>query len=78
LTDLNVSRPALDNAKLPELRPVEIKSRDTQTHVSYLTMPVGSGENCKPKVPLPLVLNVHGGPWARENAERPFRRPLDG
>jgi len=66
LTELYVSRPALANAKLPEVCPVEIKSRDQQTLVSYLTLPVGSGENCKPKVPLPLVLNVHGGPWARD------------
>jgi dipeptidyl aminopeptidase/acylaminoacyl peptidase len=66
LTELYVSRPALVNAKLPDVCPVEIKSRDQQTLVSYLTLPVGSGENCKPKAPLPLVLNVHGGPWARD------------
>src|SRR5262249_23529491 len=33
--------------------------------VSYLTLPAGTP--AKPKKPLPMVLFVHGGPWARDN-----------
>jgi dipeptidyl aminopeptidase/acylaminoacyl peptidase len=32
--------------------------------VSYLTLP--AGEKSTPKSPLPMVLLVHGGPWARD------------
>jgi dipeptidyl aminopeptidase/acylaminoacyl peptidase len=48
--------------------PVEIKSRDGLTLVSYLTLPVGTDPDgdCRPNAPLPLVLNVHGGPWGRD------------
>ena len=68
LTELYVGRPALSGAPLPEVCPVEIKSRDGLTLVSYLTLPAGSDTNgdCRPEQPVPLVLNVHGGPWARD------------
>jgi len=68
LTELYVSRPKLSGMTLPEVCPVEIKSRDGLTLVSYLTLPVGSDRNgdCRPDSPLPLVLNVHGGPWGRD------------
>jgi dipeptidyl aminopeptidase/acylaminoacyl peptidase len=59
------SRPELAGVKLAEMRPVEIKSRDGKTLVSYLTLPVGVGD--KPGKPLPMVLLVHGGPWARDS-----------
>lgn len=58
---LFTTRPALENAPLAEMRPVEIRSRDGLTLVSYLTLPRG----LEPRN-LPLVLNVHGGPWARD------------
>ena len=48
--------------------PVEIKARDGLTLVSYLTLPRGtdaSGSG-KPAKALPMVLYVHGGPWARD------------
>jgi dipeptidyl aminopeptidase/acylaminoacyl peptidase len=55
-------RPELRDYTLAEMTPVIIKARDGRELVSYLTLPVGSdGKN------LPLVLNVHGGPWARDN-----------
>jgi dipeptidyl aminopeptidase/acylaminoacyl peptidase len=68
LTELYVGRPALAGAPLPDVCPVEIKSRDGLTLVSYLTLPKGSDTNgdCRPEQPVPLVLNVHGGPWARD------------
>jgi dipeptidyl aminopeptidase/acylaminoacyl peptidase len=48
---------------------VEITARDGLTLVSYLTLPVGSDPDgdCKPDKPLPMVLNVHGGPWHRDS-----------
>jgi dipeptidyl aminopeptidase/acylaminoacyl peptidase len=65
---LYVGRPALAGLTLPKVCPVEIKSRDGLTLVSYLTLPVGtdSDGDCRPDKPLPMVLNVHGGPWARD------------
>ncbi|MCU0236170.1 MAG: S9 family peptidase [Acidobacteria bacterium] len=55
------NQPDLAKYKLARMEPVVIKARDGFQLVSYLTLPVGSqGKN------LPLVLNVHGGPWARD------------
>ncbi|HEX6158987.1 MAG TPA: S9 family peptidase [Thermoanaerobaculia bacterium] len=52
---------ALKGYTLAEVKPVVIKARDGFEMVSYLTLPPGTtGKN------LPLVLNVHGGPWARD------------
>jgi dipeptidyl aminopeptidase/acylaminoacyl peptidase len=61
-------RPALAKAALMPMIPLEIKSRDGQTLVSYLTLPPGSDldGNGRPEKPVPLVLNVHGGPWSRD------------
>ncbi|ATQ41639.1 S9 family peptidase [Caulobacter mirabilis] len=69
LTQLFVSRPALTGKTLAAMRPVEIKSRDGKTLVSYLTLPAGSDADGdgRPDKPLPMVLNVHGGPWARDS-----------
>jgi dipeptidyl aminopeptidase/acylaminoacyl peptidase len=69
LTELYVGRPRLAGKTLPAVCPVEIKSRDGLTLVAYLTLPVGSDPNgnCRPGKPLPMVLNVHGGPWFRDS-----------
>ena len=53
--------PQLDQYKLAEMRPMTISARDGFKLVSYLTLPPGK----EPKN-LPLVLSVHGGPWARD------------
>jgi dipeptidyl aminopeptidase/acylaminoacyl peptidase len=55
------SRPWLDPSVLAERRPVAIRSRDGLTLRSYLTLPVGVAPRG-----LPMVLLVHGGPWARD------------
>lgn len=49
--------------------PQEIKSRDRKTLASYLSLPKsGDADNDgKADKPLPTVLLVHGGPWARDN-----------
>ncbi|RUP29519.1 MAG: S9 family peptidase [Mycolicibacterium sp.] len=51
----------LDPEKLAPMTPVTITSRDGLDLHAYLTLPVG----IEPR-DLPLVLLVHGGPWARD------------
>jgi dipeptidyl aminopeptidase/acylaminoacyl peptidase len=53
--------PHLDPESLAPMTPVTITARDGLELPSYLTLPVGV-EPSK----LPLVLLVHGGPWARD------------
>lgn len=53
--------PQLAQYKLAEMRPMTILARDGFKLVSYLTLPPGN-----PGKGLPLVLYVHGGPWARD------------
>lgn len=68
LTDFYTTRPELADAPLQPMHPLEIKSRDGLTLVSYLTLPPGSDSNTDgvPDAPVPMVLLVHGGPWARD------------
>lgn len=62
------NRPELDQYTLSPMRPVAIPARDGLQLVSYLTLPpysdrAGTG---RPSTPQPMVLFVHGGPWARD------------
>jgi dipeptidyl aminopeptidase/acylaminoacyl peptidase len=68
LTKLFVSRPELEGAPLVPEYPREIRSRDGLTLVSYVSLPMGSDPRAdgRPSAPLPMVLFVHGGPWARD------------
>ena len=68
LTKLFTNRPELETATLAAMHPLEIKSRDGLTMVSYLTLPPGSDANGdgRPEKALPMVLLVHGGPWGRD------------
>jgi dipeptidyl aminopeptidase/acylaminoacyl peptidase len=68
LTPFYVSRPELEGAPLQPMHPREITSRDGLTLPCYLTLPPGSDANGDgiPDAPVPLVLLVHGGPWARD------------
>ena len=61
LSFLFTTRPSLEDKTLAEMLPVAIPARDGLTLNSYLTLPPG----IEPRN-LPLVLNVHGGPWARD------------
>jgi dipeptidyl aminopeptidase/acylaminoacyl peptidase len=68
-TFLFTSNRELEKLPLVKMHPVVIKARDGLDLVSYLTLPKwadpdGDG---RPDKPLPLVLNVHGGPWARDD-----------
>jgi dipeptidyl aminopeptidase/acylaminoacyl peptidase len=61
LTKLADLSPWLDPNDMSEMRPIQYKSRDGLTIHGYLTIPVGyKAEN------LPVVVNPHGGPWARD------------
>jgi dipeptidyl aminopeptidase/acylaminoacyl peptidase len=68
LVQLYVGRPELVGAPLVPLRALELKARDGLTLVSYLSLPPGSDANGdgRPEKAVPMVLLVHGGPWARD------------
>jgi dipeptidyl aminopeptidase/acylaminoacyl peptidase len=68
LTKLFVVRPELEGAVLAATHPIEIRTRDGLTQVSYLTLPPGADRNgdARPEAPVPMVLLVHGGPWGRD------------
>lgn len=58
---LFTNRKALENTKLAKMEPIKYQARDGLTIHGYLTLPTGiSAKN------LPMVLNVHGGPWHRD------------
>jgi dipeptidyl aminopeptidase/acylaminoacyl peptidase len=54
--------PWINETELAVQKPVSYTSRDGLTINGYLTLPVGvEAKN------LPVVMNIHGGPWARDN-----------
>ncbi len=59
---------SLEGLQLSKMHPRIIKSRDDMNLVSYLTLPTGTDMAGKgvPNKPVPMVLLVHGGPWARD------------
>ena len=63
---LFADRPGLEGWPLAKMRPVVIKSRDGLDLVCYYMLPVGSDGDGRPDKPLPMVLDVHGGPWSRD------------
>ena len=58
---LFTARPALERYTLAAMEPVSLAARDGLTIHGYVTWPPGL-----PRDRLPLVLNVHGGPWHRD------------
>lgn len=61
--------PTLTNAPLSRMQPTTLRTRDDLEMVSYLTLPLHADdrrEALRSKSPLPMVLLVHGGPWARD------------
>ena len=55
------NQPALNRYTLSTMQPISFTARDGLVIHGYLTLPTGSaGKN------LPMVLYVHGGPWARD------------
>lgn len=63
------NRKDMEEVKLSTMHPVVIKSRDGLNLISYLTLPswTDPDHNARPRDPLPMVLFVHGGPWARDS-----------
>jgi len=61
-TFLFTAQPKLENLTLAEMKAVVVTARDGLKLNSYLTLPAGI-----PAKNLPMVLFVHGGPWARDN-----------
>ena len=68
-TELFVTRPDLDAALLQPMQAFEIEARDGLILTTYLTLPAGADTDGDgiPEQPLPMVLFVHGGPWARDS-----------
>jgi dipeptidyl aminopeptidase/acylaminoacyl peptidase len=66
VSTLFVTRPALEGKPLAPMYGREIKARDGLTVVAFLTLPVGASSKGVPDKPLPMILNVHGGPWAQD------------
>ncbi|HEX7551281.1 MAG TPA: S9 family peptidase [Candidatus Methylomirabilis sp.] len=68
-TFLFTNRRALEGLSLARMYPRVITSRDGLSLVSYLTLPPEADRrgDGRPDRPLPLVLLVHGGPWARDS-----------
>jgi dipeptidyl aminopeptidase/acylaminoacyl peptidase len=65
LTRLFTARPQLERYTLAPMHGRILRSRDGLDLVSYLTLPANE-PGPRPARPLPLVLNVHGGPWHRD------------
>ena len=55
------NRPDMEKYELAEMKPVEITARDGMVLPSYLTVPPNADG------PVPMVVLVHGGPWARDS-----------
>ena len=65
LTKIVEVSPWIDETEMASQLPVEYQSRDGLTIHGYLTLPLGyTIENAKD---LPVVVNPHGGPWARDS-----------
>lgn len=60
-TFLFTAQPKLENLTLAEMKAVVVPARDGLKLNSYLTLPAGI-----PAKNLPMILFVHGGPWARD------------
>ncbi len=69
LTSLFVTQPALADQPLTPMQPLVIESRDGLELVSYLSLPrwIEIDAEGRPQEPVPMVLLVHGGPWARDS-----------
>jgi dipeptidyl aminopeptidase/acylaminoacyl peptidase len=55
------NQPELNKYTLANVKPIEFTARDGLTIHGYLTLPVSEQQTN-----LPMVLNVHGGPWVRD------------
>ncbi|CAN5441222.1 S9 family peptidase [soil metagenome] len=67
-TFLFVNKKDLEGLKLSKMHPVVIPTRDGLNLVCYYTTPLSADPNQDGKLdhPVPMILDVHGGPWARD------------
>ena len=63
LTKLADLSPWLNEKDMAHMEPISYQSRDGLTIPGYLTLPVSYKKGDK----LPVVINPHGGPWARDS-----------
>jgi len=63
------SQPRLEGLPLVPMHSVVVKARDGVELVCYYSLPKDSdpGNTGRPNRPVPMVLDVHGGPWARDS-----------
>lgn len=62
LTKIQDVSPWIDENQMAEIKPISYRSRDGLIIHGYLTLPKGvEAKN------LPVIVNPHGGPWARDN-----------
>ena len=66
---LFTNRKDLEGLPLVKMHPVVITARDGLKLVCYLSLPKGTDpdEDGRPNAPLPMILDVHGGPWSRDS-----------
>ncbi len=60
--------PKLEKFQLAKKEPIQFTAQDGMTLYGYLTLPVGL-----PAKDLPLVVQVHGGPWTRDGWDLDFQ-----
>lgn len=61
LTKISDVSPWINEKEMAEMKPVTYQSRDGLLIHGYLSLPLGSEHKN-----LPVVINPHGGPWARD------------
>jgi dipeptidyl aminopeptidase/acylaminoacyl peptidase len=62
LTKIQEVSPWIDETHMADIKPISYRARDGKMIHGYLTLPKGvEAKN------LPVVVNPHGGPWARDN-----------
>ncbi|HZK08897.1 MAG TPA: S9 family peptidase [Bacteroidales bacterium] len=65
LTKIHEVSPWIDEKQMASTYPIEYTARDGMIIPGYLTLPNGlTPESAKS---IPMVINPHGGPWARDN-----------
>jgi len=69
VTPLSRDLPGLDDYQLVPVEPIRLRARDGLELPGYLTRPAGHA-----RAPYPIVLVVHGGPWARDRWDFSFDR----
>ncbi|MBK9636773.1 MAG: S9 family peptidase [Bacteroidetes bacterium] len=63
LTKLHELSPWINENDMCNMQPIRYEARDGKTIHGYLTLP----KNVKEAKNLPVIINPHGGPWARDS-----------